>query len=133
MRSCCTGPCVGTICHQRSVRPGHLPGRPRATVHEPFRRYTTGSALLRDVTSHASAGGKGRESNFDSVSFRQDSGSTASTSAVIDVTDQAQREGRMEEVQQFLKEELDKIFSGGVSCAMVLQFWFTLESILNIV
>ena len=115
MRSCCTGPCVGTVCHQRSAKPGHLPGPPQATVLRPTCQPTIRSAFLRNVTIHASTGSTDREPNFDSVSFRQDSGSSASTSSVIDVTDQAQKGERMEEVQHFLKEELDRIFSGGVS------------------
>lgn len=122
MRSCCTSPCVEAICRQPSTRPGHLLDPPQATVHGPIRQPTKRSALLRNVIIHASAGSTDREPNFDSVSFRQDAGSTASTSSVIDVTDQAQREGRMEEVQQFLKEELDRIFSDGVSCACILQY-----------
>ena len=49
---------------------------------------------------------------------------------MIDVTDQAQREGRLEEVQQFLKEELDRIFSGGVSLhffAVLVHFEFNTQ------
>lgn len=113
MPSCCTGPCVGIICHHRP-----LPGPPQATGLRPICQPAIRSALLRNVTSHASAGSTDRAPNFDSVSFRQDSGSSASTSSVVDVTDQGQRESKMEEVQQFLKEELDRIFSGGVSFAI---------------
>ena len=130
MYSSCTGPCVGTICHQRSAIPGNLPGPPRVAALRPICQITIRSASLRSVTSRASAGSTDREPNFDSVSFRQDSGSTASTSSVIDVTDQAQREGRLEEVQQFLKEELDRIFSGGVSLhffAVLVHFEFNTQ------
>ena len=131
MRSSCTGPCGGTICHQRSAQPGNFPAPPQVTALRPICQTTIRRASPRSVTSRASAGSTDREPNFDSVSFRQDSGSTASTSSVIDVTDQAQREGRLEEVQQFLKEELGRIFSGEVSFNF-LQFWFILNSILSI-
>lgn len=119
MRSYCTGPSCGTVYRQRSAIPECLPGSPQAPVLRPIRQPNNRTAVLRNVGSHASAGSTDREPNFDSVSFRQDSGSTASTSSVIDVTDQAQKEGKMQEVQQFLKEELDRLFSGGVSFALL--------------
>lgn len=116
MRSCCTGPSCGTVYRQRSAIPGCLPGSPQAPVLRPIRQPNKRTAVLRNVGCHASAGSTEREPNYGS--FRQDSGSTASTSSVIDVTDQAQKEGKMEEVKQFLKEELHRLFSGGVSFAL---------------
>ena len=128
MRSCCTGPSVGTVHRQRLAIPGCLPGSLRAPGLRPIRRPNNRTAVLRNVSSHASAGSTDREPNYESVSFRQNSGSTASTSSVIDVTDQAQKQGKMEEVQQFLKEELHRLFSGGVRFALFCAFdWFCIH------
>ena len=81
---------------------------------------------MRRISSHATAGSTERESNYESVSFRQDSGSSASTSSATDVTDKAHTENRMDEIKQFLRAELDRIFSGGVSCETAFAgpgFW----------
>ena len=82
------------------------------------------SAAHRAVLCAASGGygSSAREPNYDSVSFRQDSGASASTSAVIDVTDESQVQTRMEEVKDFLKAELDRIFTDGVSGSKLLSF-----------
>ncbi|KAL3139503.1 hypothetical protein ABBQ38_003826 [Trebouxia sp. C0009 RCD-2024] len=114
MRSCCSGP-NGSICHQRAaVCLGSV--RPRASQATAVRRITEAAdrgVHPRRICSPATAGSTDRESNYDSVSFRQDSGSSASTSSVIDVNDKAQTESKMDELQQFLRAELDRIFGGG--------------------
>ncbi len=110
------------LCHTSSVC-SH-----RSSNHKTF---TTQLAAIRaptepgrrpafsDLVVRAATGGYGstaREPNFDSVRFRQESGASASTSAVVDVTDDSQKHTRMEEVKQFLEVELGRIFSVGVSC-----------------
>ena len=111
------------LCHTSSVlnhrSSNHKPLTPhlaaiRAPSSEPGRR-----AVSSDLVVRAATGGYGstaREPNFDSVRFRQESGASASTSAVIDVTDDSQKHTRMEEVKQFLEAELGRIFNDGVSC-----------------
>ena len=116
MRACYTGSC-GTLCHQRSARLEHLPCPSQPTVLRRHGQLTTGGATSRRVDSHATAGSTTREPNYDSASFRRHSGSTASTSSVTDVSDKAQTQSRMEEIKEFLRAELDRIFSGGVSFA----------------
>lgn len=132
MRSCCTG-LDGALRHQRSAVCLQS-ARPRSSQATAVRQYlnaTKRDVLLRRIGSHATAGSTDRESNYDSVSFRQDSGSSASTSAVIDVADNAQTETRMEEIKQFLRSELDTIFSGGVSFRPVFCgsccFWISVS------
>ena len=75
--------------------------------------------------SASGAGSTERGPNVESVSFR-DIGSQASTSAastsvassaVIDVTDDDQRESRMHQVIDFLRGELGQIFQQGVGAA----------------
>lgn len=104
-----------TLCHHRSLthRPPTLPAAPVRTVCNQRKRCAI-------ATSAASRGygNTAREPNYDSVSFRQESGASASTSSIsgaIDVTDDSQKEDRMDEVKQFLKAELDRIFTNGVS------------------
>ena len=123
---------TSSVCNHRSSN--HKPLRPqlaatRAPCSEPGRR-----AASSDLVVRAAIGGYGntdREPNFDSVRFRQESGASASTSAVIDVTDENQKHARMEEVKQFLEAELGRIFNDGVSCQsaapclvqLFLQYW----------
>ena len=72
----------------------------------------------------AGAGNTAREPNYDSISFRQNTGASASTSAVIDVTDESQKQDRMEEVMDFLKGELATIFTTGVRVHLLVPcFW----------
>ena len=85
-------------------------------------------APCRFIAASAASGGFGntaREPNFDSVSFRPESGASASTSDVIDVTDEDQKNDRMNEVKEFLKAELDRIFTSGVSCRSSCASRFT--------
>ena len=97
----------------------------------PNKQATGYIASSRPVDARATSGDFGstaREPNYDSVNFRQESGSTASTSAVIDVTSKEQKESRLEDVKQFLKEELHRIFSGGVSLTPCFAFDLFLAS-----
>lgn len=99
--------------------------RPRASQATAVRRITEAAdrgVHPRRICSPATAGSTDRESNYDSVSFRQDSGSSASTSSVIDVNDKAQTESKMDELQQFLRAELDRIFGGGVNFRLSVVF-----------
>ena len=91
-------------------------------------RATHAGSLQHVVRSQAAAGaGAGntvRGRNFDSASFRhdtgrQDTGSSASTSAVV--TDESQKEDRMEEVMSFLRDELTTMFTTGVRPSCFLQ------------
>ena len=108
---------TSSVCNHRSSN--HKPLTPqlaaiRAPCSEPGRRGASS-----DLVARAAGGGYGstaREPNFDSVKFRQESGASASTSAVIDVTDDRQKKTRMEDVKQFLEAELGRIFNDGVSC-----------------
>lgn len=84
---------------------------PRATRH----RGAHNRSLQHGVRSQsAGAGSTSREPHLESVSFRQNSGAAASTSTVIDVTDDSQRQDRMQEVISFLRGELATIFTTGV-------------------
>jgi len=111
------------LCHTSSVGhhrlSSHKPLTPQlAEIRAPCSEHGR-RAASRDLVVRADTGGYGstaREPNFDSVKFRQESGASASTSAVIDVTDDSQKNTRMEEVKQFLEAELGRIFNDGVSC-----------------
>lgn len=121
MQTYCKGPC-GTLGHHRSAQ---LLSPPRTPVFKRSVQADGPSASRLRVDTRATAGDFGstaREPNYDSVNFRQDSGSTASTSAVIDVTNEQQKESRLEEVKEFLREELHRIFSGGVSLTLCSAF-----------
>lgn len=76
--------------------------------------------IIRSHTA-AGAGNTAREPNYDSVSFRQNTGASASTSAVIDVTDESQKQDRVEEVMDFLKGELATIFTTGVRVQLLVH------------
>lgn len=108
------------LCHTSSVlnhrSSNHKPLTPhlaaiRAPSSEPGRRAVSSDLVVRAATGDY--GSTAREPNFDSVRFRQESGASASTSAVIDVTDDSQKHTRMEEVKQFLEAELGRIFNDG--------------------
>ena len=96
-------------------------------------RATHAGSLQHVVRSQAAAGaGAGntvRGRNYESASFRQDTGrqdtgrqdtgSSASTSAVV--TDETQKEDRMEEFMSFLRDELTTMFTTGVRPSCFLR------------
>ena len=119
MQSRCTGDC-GIVARNRSARPANPTFRCQASRLLCSIRVKECRASRRRTDTHATAadfGSTAREPNYESISFRQTSGSTASTSAVADAEDQEQTKGKLEEVKEFLKEELNSIFDGGVSIA----------------
>ena len=106
-----------SVCHRRSGN--HQPFIPQVAEIRAALSRQIRHAAAREVTTRAASGDLGntaRGPNYDSVSFRQDSGASASTSAVIDVTDDSQKQTRMEDMRQFLEAELERIFEKGVSC-----------------
>ena len=111
------------LCHTRTVshrRSGnHIPFIPQVAAIRAALPCQRRHAAVRGITVQAASGDPGstaREPNYDSVSFRQESGASASTSAVIDVTDDSQMQTRMEEMKEFIEAELGQIFNRGVTC-----------------
>ena len=78
------------------------------------------SATSATGGASGSFGSTSRGLNYDSVSFRQDSGARASTSSVIDDRDSRQNDTQLQEVKEFLRGELEQIFSSGVGCFFAL-------------